>query len=610
MNRAAKSTAIGQFGRSGGNSPMQRWLRSPCLWALLVVGTASLGELSHAADDGATLDEATRRSAAVALNYSRAALHRIRQNPSMRVLYEEQDKILNHLNLNGIADEEVLKLYTSVLDEITEIQLADREREFVQEKYRRQFQKDLAVNAMALATEVMTAQYAAAVRTGCNSWWDFRSQTHNRELDLHRVEKERLTKLVEKSAKFLDVSWKMARSKQIPDRWLVRGDDLDKLEEALHESDATVRQRVLKRMEPFMECYPPYWYYVARTYQSTGQLLIAADTYQRLSEIGRGHFRKDEMLAAGLANRSLIQAFLGQPGAAETARQALGHSTDVWEANLICACVLQRNRCFDEAEDAILRNLDVNLERSQSQLALVALLYQADDRTRLAGWLSDPAIVREMPALLLVQCATKLGETHPLPHVSQAMLRSLYGLPKLNRGRDDLVIHAGNGWQLGQAQLSLRYGDQIFRAPRTTVQPDGMLVTFEGVAEWGSTVGDGQEPKSAVLVVQYPQSAPIELTLQLTLVEPINSDLTTPLLLSSRRMQVFRLSAMEQDAVQLTWSTAGFRPVRKGEIENAAGQVDGRPRAVPVGNTTLKPATEELFLTTPPIEVPAVPPLR
>jgi len=63
-------------------------------------------------------------------------------------------------------------------------------------------------------------------------------------------------------------------------------------------------------MEGFMECYPPYWYYVARTQQSMGQLFAANETYEKLVRIGNGHFRKDEMLAAGMANRSIIQAFL------------------------------------------------------------------------------------------------------------------------------------------------------------------------------------------------------------------------------------------------------------------------------------------------------------
>src|SRR4029079_2383371 len=56
------------------------------------------------------------RSTAVALMYCRASCHRIRRCRSKRVLMEEQDKILNNLNLNQIADEEVVRLYTAVLD--------------------------------------------------------------------------------------------------------------------------------------------------------------------------------------------------------------------------------------------------------------------------------------------------------------------------------------------------------------------------------------------------------------------------------------------------------------------------------------------------------------
>lgn len=182
--------------------------------------------------DGAKpVDDDSRRAAAVALNYSRAALHHIRQNPSKRVLYEEQEKILNHLNLNGVADEEVLKLYSSVLDEISQIEIADKEKVYLKDRYRHQFRSEATAQAFNLAAQMATAQYAQAVRTGATSWWDYRSLTMNRDLDQWRVEKSRMTAVVDKSVKFLDTSWKMARDKQIPDRWLVRSDDLDRLEE-------------------------------------------------------------------------------------------------------------------------------------------------------------------------------------------------------------------------------------------------------------------------------------------------------------------------------------------------------------------------------------------
>jgi hypothetical protein len=525
------------------------------------------------------------RAAAVALNYSRASFHRIRRNPSVRVLWEEQDKILNHINLNGIADADVVKLYASVLEEIAQVQLADREKELLREKYARQFQRDLSVNALALTADVFTAQYGSAVRHGATSWWDYRTQSQNRELDVWRVDKERMTRLVDKSTKFLDISWKMARERQIADRWLVRGDDLDKLEDAWSEPDLATRLRVLKRMEPFMECYPPYWYYVARTQQSLGQLFVASETYARLAELGQGHFRKDEMLASGLANRALIQAYLAQPSAPDTARQALAFSTDVWEANLICASVLQRSRRYSDAEDAILRNLDVGLERGQSRIALVSLYAHSDDRVKLAGQLADPTIVRDLPPGVLVLCAARLGETATPPLVTQMLQRTLQASPRLNLGRDDLVIQAAENWRLQTAALTLQYGDQTFTQPRWGTQRDLTSASFDGVAEF-SRPSDAQD---AVLTIQYPDAPAVKLTLQVTGMDLSAVEKTPSFVLNTRRYPVYRITAIEQDQTRL--SLHGTTP-------RAA------PFALPAGATTAKPVNADPFVTTPPIEIP------
>jgi hypothetical protein len=551
------------------------WAGMPCV---CYADEKASGTLGSAADA-----ESSRRAAAVALNYSRASLHRIRRNPSVRVLWEEQDKILNHINLNGIADADVVKLYGSVLDEIASVQLADRERELLREKYARQFQRDLSLNALTLSAQVLTAQYASAVRTGCTSWWDYRHQAQNRELDMFRVDKDRMKSLVEKSTQFLDISWKTARERQIPDRWLVRGDDLDKLEDAWREPDPATRLRVLSRMEPFMECYPPYWYYVARTQQSMGRLFAASETYARLADLGQGHFRKDEMLASGLANRALIQSYLSQPSAPETAHKALAFSTDVWEANLICATVLQKHRRFAEAEDAILRNLDVGLERHQSRFALVGLYVQSEDRPKLAMQLSDPNIVRELPANLLVSGAAVLGDTHSPPLLTHVLQRSLQATPRFNLGRDDLVIQATGHWRLSQAALTLQYSEQTFTQPRIAVQRDTLTASFEGVAEF-SRPGDVQD---AVLTIQYPDAPAVKLTLQVTGLDPGMVDATPSIILSTRRYPVFRVTSVEQDQHRLTLHQA--------------------TRAVPA--TLLKPPVNDPYVTTPAIEVPVVSPL-
>jgi len=498
--------------------------------------------------------EEQRRSAAVALNYSRAALHRIRKNPSVRVLVEEREKILNHLNLNGIADEEVMKLYSSVLDEIAQIQIADREKEVLQERYLRSVHRDLGINAFQIAAEVATSQYISAVRTGANSWWDHRNKTVTKELDLWQVDKKQMTSVVDKSTQFLDISWKMARAKQIPDRWLVRNDDLDKLESAWKENDPTVRLRVLKRMESFLECYPPYWYYVARTQQSMGQFVAATETYEKLASLSTGHFRKDEMLAAGLANRAYIQSYLNQPGAADTAAKALSFSTDAWEANLICAAVLQKYGRSQDAEDAILRNIDVNLERPQSRVALLGLYYQTDNRPELAAHLTDPEWVRDVPIPQLILCASKLSPATPQPVVDQIQL-TMQGTPRLNLGRDDFLLSASPAWQLQNANVALHLGEKTFTNPRFTPGRDSMLVSFDGIAEFGGPISANHDDRDVAITIKYPHSAPVRLTLKSggTAVAP--GDPLGSLAMATRAYPVYRATALEQNDLRLSLRT-------------------------------------------------------
>lgn len=598
---------------------MQDWRTSVRL--MMVAGSVWAGMLTEVQAADAPVEtaapaatEAERRAAAVTLNYSRASFHRIRRNPTIRVLNEEQEKILNHLDLNGIADEDVLKLYSSVLDEIAQIQLVDRERELLHGKHKQQFHSQLGFNALALTLQMATAQYASAVRTGASSWWDYRNFGTNRDLDLHRIEKERMNKLVEKSARFLDVSWKTARSRQIPDRWLVRGDDLDKLELAWQEPDPEVRLRVLKRMEPFMECYPPYWYYVARTEQALGQMVTSAETYERMAQVGQGHFRKDEMLAAGLANRALIQSYLGQPDAAATAQRALDASTEVWEANLICASVLQRSGKFDVAEDAILRNLDVDLEKAQSRIALVTLYHDSNEHTKLAEQLSNLEIVQSLPMPVLTQCAAKLSPAQTPPLLAQVLERSLQAAPRYNIGRDDLVIQATSNWQLERAKIALQWGDGVVINPRLAMQSDTYVATFEGIGEF-SALANRPESRELRLSVEYPDSAPLILTLRVG-GEASSGEESGGLLSAVSRRAVYQVARYEQDQLKLAVSGGSIRNLNAGAPSLAqptfgATVSQTRPLGTPLpAAATATLATErgkDPYFITPEIDIPLSP---
>ena len=458
--------------------------------------------------------ERDRTATAVALNYCRASFHRIRKYPTKQVMLQEQTQILNNLNLSGVGDREVIQLYTAVLDEIHLVQIAEKERAAFESRHRREFHQRLFANTLLFGSEVATGQFVGAVRTGANSWWDYRATEGRKESDVWRVEKIRMKTVVSKSSTFLDTLWQMARKKQIPDSWLIRGSDLDRLEAALRVERPRQRLRVLKRMERFMTHFPPYWYYVARTQQQLGQLFAALKTYDRMTEIADGHFRNDELLAAGLANQAMIQAHLGQPSAPLTAQRALRHSSSCWEANLICARVLADAGRAARAEDAILTNLDTNLERKRSLVHLLSLYYRRGDLDKIAARLTDPKVCRDLPVSVLLRCAARLDARKVPATVNLQLAGSLKVMPRRLFGPDDIVVVAGQGWELGEARIVLALnGKTSSIKPRFSRQGSQVVATFSRVAEFGNPLGVVTRPPQATLTLEYPDTPRVKLVL-------------------------------------------------------------------------------------------------
>lgn len=459
----------------------------------------------------AEFNEESARSTAVALNYCRASFHRLRQNPSRRVWFEEQQHILNNLNLREIADQEVIALYTAVLDEVSKERIAEKERKVLQDNYKHQLRRQVLSSAFVLGAELGTAQYVNAARTGANSWWDYRATGQTRDLDLWKVEKTRLIEVSDKSNKFLNTFWDLAKKKQIPDEWLVRGNNLDELETALQESDPTVRLRILKRMEPVMVCYPPYYYHLGRTQQAQGLWVAATDTYLKLVTLGDGHFRADDMLASGLANLSVIQAHLKHSDATQTAQRALKYTTGAWQVNLVCARILSQNGHSDEAEEAILRNVDVDLERPQSLASLMSLYVQNGDDQKLITALNDPTNVADLPALALLQSAGKLGVRKMPAGALRQLVTSLYVYERSSFGRSQLVCMAAPAWNLEGAQTVI-LGQRPERPDARGVSSRGstqLSFKSDGLVQYSPT----GEPQ-LVMEISYGDGQPVKLHLK------------------------------------------------------------------------------------------------
>jgi len=453
------------------------------------------------------------RAAAVALNYCRAAFHRIKTSGTKPVLVEEEEEILNNLNLNGIADQEVVTLYTKVLDEIGGEAIAEQERQHLKNQFRRSLGRQIMSNAFVMSTQVTSLQFGQAVQTGASSWWDYRNLSYARDTAMWNVDKNRMTQVITSSSQFLDTFWKMTQKKNIPDRWLVRSADLDNLDVALREKDPETRIRLLQRLEKFMECYPPYWYHVARTHQSMGNWSQACETYEHLANYGAGHFRRDEMLAAGMANLAAIQDFQGNPEAVHTAREALDYADTAWQANLVCSRILAKHGRYQLAEEAALRNIDSNLERSQSLVALMSIYEDAGDRKKLAQWLGDEKVLNQVPAPAVLRACRFLGTEEVPTVVNRHLLKTLFGYADLNFGMDDVVFVTDPLWEIDKAQVSLAVNGRPVNSPQMKREDDRMSLRFANAGQLGGFFDSTPRPVKVALTLKYPYMQPMTLEL-------------------------------------------------------------------------------------------------
>ncbi|MCA9039162.1 MAG: hypothetical protein KDA65_02315 [Planctomycetaceae bacterium] len=548
----------------------KRWtsfLFIPVLF-LLLGSTLPAEEAGNKAEE-----ERLRRSTAVALNYCRASFHRIQKYPTPQVLMEERDNILSNLNLNEIDDEEIIRLYTGVLQEINSMELADRERVILKDKHSQALNEKLWGRSLQLAANFATANMVGMVQTGAAGWWDYRTFDWQRDLDLWKLDKDRMSGIYDKSTSFLDTFWKLTRKRNIPDNWLVRSSDLDSLEDAMKEKDPQIRLRVLKRMERFMEYYPPYIYYVARTEQELGQLFAANQTYTKLNQLCAGHFRRDEMLATGLANMALIQAYLKQPSAVETAQLAMEKSTDVWQVNLVCARIFSENQQYDAAEESLLRNLDVGLEEPQSRVGLLTMYYQSGNTKKMLAQLQNPKVLASVPPPVLLQCSALFDAREFPPQLRQQLANSIRVEPQLGFGADDLVIVASPEWNFETSEVVLQVGQHRWNDPFLVRREKHVELRFPGVVEWGTPL-QGQATTAPVAIgLRYAGMPTFQLTMLPNQVVNPNTGRGFGLGNDSRgESSALLLATVEMNQMKLplnnpllSWQGEGVLPVRRTE---------------------------------------------
>ena len=175
--------------------------------------------------------------------------------------------------------------------------------------------------------------------------------------------------------------------------------------------------------------------------------------------------------------------------------------------------MLGKNGRMAEAEDAVLRNLDVDLERVQSTAALLSLYARQGKIAQLRARLANPAIVRTLPMPLVIRAAAVLGPRRT-PEAVVARMGLIRGGPlraQLRAGR----LRAGDDplWGLQASEMSLVVRDESYRQSTIALTPGQSEVRFPRIGEVGHPLYATSSPPSALLIVKFPDTPLVRLRL-------------------------------------------------------------------------------------------------
>jgi hypothetical protein len=179
----------------------------------------------------------------------------------------------------------------------------------------------------------------------------------------------------------------------------------------------------------------------------------------------------------------------------------------------MCARVLGRNGRVAEAEDAVLRNLDVNLEREQSVAALLSLYTLQGNTAKLRARLTNPALVRSVSMPMLIRAAAVLGPRRLPEAIMAHWASSLTAHYELNYGPDDFVLVTTPLWNLQTSEMSLVVRDESFRQSTIAMTPGQSEVRFARIGEIGHPLYASSNPPPVVLIVKFPDAPLVRLKL-------------------------------------------------------------------------------------------------
>ena len=345
----------------------------------------------------------------LALNYAIMSIYRVEKIPSKVTVDEEYNGIINNLAVGNITDDqELIDLFTSMMDAYTEDKLEAKDRELIRRQYETQvnaaFLKVKPLSHIRTEVAISTAREVGnALKDGLTSDDDskkgffntllslggaafngiaeynlalqanerMRMQAKSEEQEFMQqrmtgelaLTKEKIRRFNGLKKNLLNAEWRLLRKYNLPDDARLPEETISQFYAFISDKDIAKALRTAKRLKSNFNYYPPFWFYYGKTALENGNTELARDCFEKFEKQSRRILRKDQFAAA----TARYKIFTLRNSEQDEAKKLLGvieknSAQDDWNNYLFCA--LQWYILGDKAksDDLLQRNIDFNYD--------------------------------------------------------------------------------------------------------------------------------------------------------------------------------------------------------------------------------------------------------
>ena len=234
------------------------------------------------------------------LNMAIVSVHRIVKSKDRIVLEQEYQNIINNLSLGKIApDSDLIYLYEELMDFMTHRLLDDEQTKRFRRRYtqreKQQFVRSLS--SVSAQGESLTSFLGSLAVSCVSAYFGYQAAINEirEELEdkLWEISDKEMEECNELQKRLLKSSWTLLHLYGLPDEYRLTQDSLNDFYEAVRQSDASQRLRMLRSLEREFGVYPPYWFYRGRAARDAMNIEEECRCFDQFDEVWRPVLKSD-----------------------------------------------------------------------------------------------------------------------------------------------------------------------------------------------------------------------------------------------------------------------------------------------------------------------------